>query len=306
MGRRATCLGLTVAAIFVGAAGTAEGASIIGSNLSEAPSTSLTGLRTSVNTALGGASTAPGGVPAPFSGVITAWAVRASGPSGSGNTLTPRVVAGNQAVVTGITNSAPALAGTSSYSERLPIAAGQLFALQIATTGAPVSIPIAVPSAGATGATWLSPFADGENRPPDSTSSGVEILVQAVLEPDADSDGFGDETQDGCLNEAGPRGGCPLPAEPPAAPVAPETQIDSGPTGKVTRSKATFTFSSTSAGATFECALDKGGFTDCSSPKTVKKLANGKHNFRVRAISSAGLIDRSPAEQSFKVKLPKD
>jgi hypothetical protein len=305
MGRRVTCLGLTVVAGILGGAGTADGAAIIGSNLSDAPSTGMVGARTYVNTALGGASAALDGVPAPFSGVITGWAVRSSGPSASGNTLTPRVVAGNQAVATGRTKSAPALAGTTSYSERMSIAAGQLFGLQAATTAASISIPIAATPAGAAVASWVSPFADGENRPPDSTLTSVEILVQAVLEPDGDTDGFGDETQDGCVDEAGPRGGCPLPAEPPAPLVAPDTQIDSGPTGKITKSKATFTFSSPSAGSTFECALDKGGFTDCGSSKTVKKLTNGSHLFRVRAISAEGLIDRSPAEQNFKVKMPK-
>jgi hypothetical protein len=145
----------------------------------------------------------------------------------------------------------------------------------------------------------VTPFPDGATSTPDGNNDPIELLMQAVVEPDVDADGFGDETQDGCLGEAGPRGGCPEP------PVAPNTQIDSGPTGKVKKPKAKFTFSSASAGTTFECALDNGGFSDCTSPKTVKKLTNGTHLFRVRAISAEGLIDRSPAAQSFKVKLPK-
>jgi hypothetical protein len=70
----------------------------------------------------------------------------------------------------------------------------------------------------------------------------------------------------------------------------------------VKKSKTTFTFSSPTAGVTFECAVDSLGFSDCTSPKKVKKLTDGSHLFRARAISAEGLIDRSPAAQTFKVK----
>ena len=145
---------------------------------------------------------------------------------------------------------------------------------------------------------WGPPLAAGESRVPTNTSPNFELLVQATIEDDADVDGFGDETQDGCVGVAGPLGGCPPP------PTAPETEIDSRPRRRRSRSRRRASaFSSPSAGATFECALDKLGFNDCASPKKLKKLANGKHKFRVRAVSAEGLIDRSPAEQSFKVKV---
>ena len=37
------------------------------------------------------------------------------------------------------------------------------------------------------------------------------IPVQATIEPDADKDGFGDETQDKCVGVAGPKAGCAVP-----------------------------------------------------------------------------------------------
>jgi hypothetical protein len=40
---------------------------------------------------------------------------------------------------------------------------------------------------------------------------GNEVLVQGTVEPDADGDGFGDETQDGCLGVSAHFSGCPLP-----------------------------------------------------------------------------------------------
>jgi len=44
------------------------------------------------------------------------------------------------------------------------------------------------------------------------------VVVDAVWEPDADSDGFGDETQDGCPGLAGTVEGC-VPAAPKPTPI---------------------------------------------------------------------------------------
>jgi hypothetical protein len=49
------------------------------------------------------------------------------------------------------------------------------------------------------------------------------VNVSAVEEPDADGDGFGDETQDQCPGVAGQYGGCPTPPASPAPPVPPPT-----------------------------------------------------------------------------------
>jgi hypothetical protein len=298
MGRRLITIGLVLLAIGIGAA-PAHASTVIGSTmLAGPPSTTIFASGTLAMTALPGANTAPGGVVAPSSGVITSWTIRL-GASTTGNTIALRVVGGNTAISTGRVYPVPATAGIHSFPERLPIVAGQALAIGVTVNAG--MIPLAIVTAGSNSNAWAGAFADGTTRAPDDVST-LELLMQAVLEPDADSDGFGDETQDGCLGEAGPRGGCPLPPEPPAAPIAPDTQIDSGPTGKITKSKATFTFSSPRAGASFECALDDLGFSPCSSPSTFRRLTPGKHRFRVRAISADGLVDASPAEQAFKVK----
>jgi hypothetical protein len=44
--------------------------------------------------------------------------------------------------------------------------------------------------------------------PRGSTDVTGELLVQADIEPDADGDGFGDETQDGCPSQGGTQGAC--------------------------------------------------------------------------------------------------
>jgi hypothetical protein len=60
------------------------------------------------------------------------------------------------------------------------------------------------------------------NHPPDTTlayqdGGPFELLVNATVEPDADADGFGDESQDQCPGAAGPENGC-VPAPPPPSP----------------------------------------------------------------------------------------
>ena len=66
---------------------------------------------------------------------------------------------------------------------------------------------------------------------------------------------------------------------------------------------ATFRFSSSEAGSTFRCRLDKTPYKACSSPRKVKtgKLdPKRKHSFRVYAIDPSGNVDASPAKRAFE------
>ena len=83
--------------------------------------------------------------------------------------------------------------------------------------------------------------------------------------------------------------------------IAPNTTITSGPSGTVRTTTASFSFSSSEAGSRFQCSLDRGAFTACSSPKSYTGLANGSHTFLVRAIDAAGNVDASPAVRSWSV-----
>lgn len=85
-------------------------------------------------------------------------------------------------------------------------------------------------------------------------------------------------------------------------PVAPETTIDSGPTGVVESAAATFTFSSNAPGATFSCRLDGGTWGACTSPHQVAGLTDGGHTFEVRATDPNGLTDQTPAARSWTVQ----
>ena len=83
--------------------------------------------------------------------------------------------------------------------------------------------------------------------------------------------------------------------------TAPDTTITSGPTGPTNSTSASFAFTSTKAGSTFECRIDGGTFAACTSPQAYTSLAQGEHTFAVRAIDTAGNVDPSPATRTFTV-----
>ncbi|MCV0404469.1 MAG: DNRLRE domain-containing protein [Chloroflexi bacterium] len=84
-------------------------------------------------------------------------------------------------------------------------------------------------------------------------------------------------------------------------PVGPQTTITSGPPDPSTSPDATFAFTSSVAGSTFECALDSTTFTPCSSPKVYTGLTSGSHTFQVRATDPSDNIDQSPATWSWTI-----
>ena len=91
--------------------------------------------------------------------------------------------------------------------------------------------------------------------------------------------------------------------------VAPETALISGPSGATPNPDASFGFSSSQSGSTFECRLDgpgasTGTYSACTSPHTYTDLADGDYTFLVRASSAVGNTDVTPAATAFTIDAP--
>jgi hypothetical protein len=82
-------------------------------------------------------------------------------------------------------------AGTAQFNTQLPIKAGDYLGVDNASDAL-----IFAPTPGTSVYRWIPPLVDGSNRAATDTRGTLELMVQADLEPDADCDGAGDETQD--------------------------------------------------------------------------------------------------------------
>jgi len=87
--------------------------------------------------------------------------------------------------------------------------------------------------------------------------------------------------------------------------IAPITTIDSNPLDPDNDATPTFTFSGDdgvgSGIASFECQIDAGGFSACSTPITLASLADGLHTFQVRAIDNVANVDATPASYTWTI-----
>jgi hypothetical protein len=159
---------------------------------------------------------------APVDGVTTKFRIRAFGEGNTPATVTFRLadITPNQdpdsAVATsagiGPTVTIPPSDGVDTpireYSGRLPVKKGNHLAIDGTNVWATVNN-----SGDKYSYVFGPPIVDGQGGRGSNGPQGArgELLVQADIEPDADHDGFGDETQDGCLGNAQATGACPQP-----------------------------------------------------------------------------------------------
>jgi hypothetical protein len=156
--------------------------------------------------------TAPGNplpIAAPTSGVLTAWTVRVVAEATSSFPETLQVVRLNTGAKTSqvIGESPVSVTGGSNVTPaRISIQAGDRLAIfgpkpigtlycETAETGI---------YGGYTGSIGL-----GSSTPYSESTGKVRVPVSAVIEPDADNDGYGDETQDKCPQSAAVQVACP-------------------------------------------------------------------------------------------------
>jgi hypothetical protein len=84
-------------------------------------------------------------------------------------------------------------------------------------------------------------------------------------------------------------------------PIMVDTTISAGPPPRTARTRAGFRFTATTPGATFRCKLDARPWTTCASPATYRRLAVGRHVFRVVARDAAGNVDPTPAVRRWRI-----
>ena len=87
---------------------------------------------------------------------------------------------------------------------------------------------------------------------------------------------------------------------------APDTTIDGGPSSLTRDRTPSFSFASTTAGATFQCRIDGLGsprpaLGPCHAPYRVPELPDGAFTLVVQAVAPGGAVDPAPATRSFTV-----
>ncbi len=157
-------------------------------------------------------------VTAPGDGVVVRWRFRNT----AGNGLRLRVlrntfgnVFGAGAVFKDVGSSARVDVAAPSVSAsvlatRIPVKAGDYMAIDVPANSATPSGQVGLVVAPAAMFRSLSPaLPEGGEAASAGPNPNVEFLFNADVEPDADRDGFGDETQDQCPTNVSTAGSCP-------------------------------------------------------------------------------------------------
>ena len=239
---------------------------------------------------------AEGGAPSyftPSAGIITSYSVQANASAGTVRLVLfgPSPTAGHRTVV-GLSAKNPVVVNTlNTFATRIPVTAGLSIGLNNSTS---------------TMICWGEGVAGDQLREasindpsvttdysPGVTDPNVRVNISAVLEPDADGDGFGDLSQDLCPQLKQTQS-CP----------APDVTVTKAPKKKSAKRKATITFASTIPGSTFTCAIDGQAGAPCTSPYK-KRVKYGTHVVLITATSPFGIVDPTPATVPFKVRKPK-
>jgi hypothetical protein len=154
----------------------------------------------------GGAISNPIPVAAPSSGVITK--LRFSAPTIPSEPTVVKVMRAtgtpNEYTVLRQTGSLSVTTGITTFPVSMPVAAGDLLGVY----GSLGSLACSTPNAGDTVALVAGDSAPGTTAVYSPTST-IAIPLVATVEPDADSDGFGDLTQDLCPGSATLHTACP-------------------------------------------------------------------------------------------------
>ena len=148
---------------------------------------------------------------APYDGVVTKVRARSGSPDRvqfAFSSITTQGTGGNRTASASLMSVGPTvtLKGTGAveeYPARASVKQGAAVSLNGGSHGASYDS-----NGGRDSYVFAPTLALGAGPRAASRADGGELLVQAVIERDTDRDGFGDETQDRCKNQAGGANGC--------------------------------------------------------------------------------------------------
>jgi hypothetical protein len=229
----------------------------------------------------------------PTAGVITSYSVRASG-AGLVRLVVfgPSATAGHRKVVAmSAQNAVKANTSVNTFKTRVPVTAGLSIGLNN-SAGAMICWGAGV--AGDQVARANVDPATSTDYVGTTLELGKRVNISAILEPDVDGDQYGDISQDLCPQSRLTQAACPTP----------DTMVTKQPKKRSSNRKAKIRFSSTIAGSSFTCAVDRKAARPCTSPYK-QKVKYGKHTVVITATSAVGSVDPTPAKVKFKVTKPK-
>jgi hypothetical protein len=226
----------------------------------------------------------------PFAGIITAFSYTANASPGQVRAILFVPGAAGHLTVVGKTSlQTVSLNVVNTFATRVPVPAGALLGSQVTATLMSCAQPSVVPDTISYGP--FDPDASNDFVPP--ITGPFLWNIAAVLEADADGDGYGDVTQDACPESALSQAACP----------APNTIVKKKPAKQSTNRNVKIKFKSGIPRSTFQCSLDGKKFKSCKSPYR-KRLGLGKHKVQIRAVSPVGIAELKPAKVKFRIVAP--
>lgn len=235
---------------------------------------------------------------APSAGVITKWKVNVI-PAPVSIPQTLKVLRPNPVAKTALIvgeDSRGIAGGLNSFDARIPVQAGDRLGLFGASAAGTLICELP-------GAHVLGVFAGGGNAGGTvnfaEIAPEVRVPVSAVIEPDADSDGYGDETQDKCPQDAAVQTQCPvvvLDAIPLAKKSSVVVLVTTSLETPVTVS-GTFKAAGKSKGAKSSAQLRLKGVTSTVKPGVISRITLP---FSAKLKSELAAL---PSKRSLKLKL---
>jgi hypothetical protein len=221
-GRRTFIVTLAALGTLLAAPAVSQAAVTIGSNLATpadgtnrvcgaSPMTGCTAAYMS-EAALDPARKAPGGLRSPLTGVVTRLRLVSANNAAAPMAFRILTPTGPAAATGGPSVTHTPTTGLNVLQTRLPIRISDVIGVDCCATAMAAHqfwTPVMTGALSVFGGFGGGPIPSGGSGSSDSSFLGTEMLVNADIEPDADRDGFGDESQDLCPTDAATQSTCP-------------------------------------------------------------------------------------------------